>query len=83
MPRNKLEYSGIKRDLQRVLDDIAATGDSSKYDWQVLKYYIIVRVKDALFFMKYKYNDYVDKIGETFEDVVGELVELFYLFESE
>lgn len=64
--------------------DIAQTGDSSKYDWQLLKHYIILCIKDALLFMETSFPDFGnEKPGETYRDVLGELVELFYLFENE
>lgn len=75
--------SALKQELKGLLKEIAQTGDASKYDWQLLKHFIIVSVKDVLLKMHEKYPDFPEKGGDTFNDVVADLIELFYLFENE
>lgn len=73
----------IKEELRGLMKEIAHSGDTGSYDWQLLKHFIIVSVKDVLLTMHKKYPDFQEKPGESFAEVVGELIELFYLFESE
>lgn len=78
---NKVQQ--VKEELKGLLKEIANSGDTSSYDWQLLKHFIIVSVKDTLLTMHKKYPDFQEKPSESFAEVVGELIELFYLFESE
>lgn len=65
------------------MKEIANSGDVSGYDWQQLKHFICISIKDALVQMHRKYPDFQEKPGEKFTDIVNELIELFYLFETE
>jgi serine/threonine-protein phosphatase 4 regulatory subunit 2 len=73
----------LKEELKGLLKEIANTGDASAYEWQHLKHFIIISVKDALLAMHKRYPDFEEKPGESFNEVMNELIELFYLFESE
>lgn len=73
----------LKEELKGLLKAISTTGDASAYDWQLLKHFIVISVKDSLLWMHKKYPDFIEKPGESFTEVVNELIELFYLFETE
>jgi hypothetical protein len=73
----------FKSKARAVLQDVAATGDVSQYNWSQLKTLLGVSIKDALVSMSKKYPDYSTKPGESYTDYMADLIELFYLFENE
>lgn len=73
----------FKKKAQAVLEDIAATGDAAGYSWAHLKPLLAVSIKDALVSMGKKYPDYSTKPGESYNEYMGDLIELFSLFENE
>ena len=76
------EVQVLKENLRELLSEIAKTGDVNGYDWNLLKNYFVIAIKDAQFYMNTKYNDCSNKPGETFNEILDDLIELFLLFDD-
>jgi hypothetical protein len=71
----------LKEDMREILTSIALDGNVKPYSWPLLKNYLAIAIKDSLFYMNDKYPDCPDKMGENFDDILGDLIELFMLFD--
>ena len=41
-------YTALKKDLEKVVEDISKTGDASAYTWKSLRSFIIIMARDIL-----------------------------------
>lgn len=76
------QMSVLKENLRELLTEIARTGEAASYNWPFLKNYFVIAIKDALIFVNTKYPDCSNKLGEQFNDVLQDLIDLFLLFED-
>ena len=73
----------LKEDLRDLVAEISKNGEVGSYNWSHLRRYFTIAIKDSLFYMKSKYPDFSETFGETFEELLGDLIELFNLFDNE
>lgn len=81
--QDREEVQMLKEEMRELIFLIASNGNTSAFEWAQLRDYLAIAIKDALFFMQKKYPDNNSAIGETFEDTLSDLVELFQLFDQE
>merc|ERR1711935_1239372 len=74
--------SVLKENLRELLTEIARTGEATAYSWVLLKNYFVIAIKDALIYVNTKYPDCSNKLGEQFNDVLQDLIDLFLLFDD-
>lgn len=76
------QYTNLRNELEKVIEDIAQTGDSSVYDWKNLKSFVIIKARDVLVQMHSAFPDLKQGHGESFEEELDVILQFISGFET-
>ena len=84
--QNKLEeiaeYVSQDGPLNGVIEKVASSGEADTYEWKLIKYFILYKIKETILNMQGAYPDFKDKLGDTFEGQLENILQSFLNFEE-
>lgn len=76
------EYTSLRTELEKVVEDISKTGDSSHYAWKSLRSFIIIMARDVLNQMHSAFPDLKSAQGESFDEELDVILQFISGFEN-
>ena len=76
------EYLSADSPLNKVIEKIAANGESETYEWKSIRNFILYKIKEAILNMQSSYSDFRDRPGDTFDSQLENILQSFNAFED-